>query len=361
MKQVCINCDRTSTGGNLWCLESYCSLDRKPMVLDYGESLADLVINRLITVLYTSSIYEATRNNERIMLKVAHPGYEERLKREAIFLMELQQSGQNHPMLPALLPAHLQADISTYPYSKTVVQDQTLYYSLFDYSDGDILRGLLLKNPQPWYQHAGWMGVSLTDVIGLMHQNQRLHLSLCPEVILIRFDPEGAPRPLLLDLGAVTTPADVNKHWKPDFQPTAYIAPELIRRDNRRVGVFSDVYGIGLILHEMFAGRAAYPFRLRSDEAVRYDVLNSLPSKMNRPDLKGVPEIVARAIAKDFNRRQSDILTLASELLAHFPPIPKEKKERKFNWNTFAIIVGAAMLIALLLVLAVAIVEAGSA
>jgi serine/threonine protein kinase len=331
------------------------------MVLDYGESLADLSITRAIAVMSTSTVYEAMRGEEKVLLKVAHNGYQDRLKREAIFLADLQMSGQKHPMLPHLLPAHEEADLKLYPYGKSVFQNQTLYYSLFSFTDGDLLKGMLLKNPQPWFQHAGWIVISLSDVLGLMHQNGRLHLCLSPESIYIRFDKERIPRPMLLDLGAVVEPKDVNTHWHHSFLPTAYVAPELIRTQNRRVGVFTDVYGVGMILYEMLAGRPAYDHRLRSDEVIRRDILQRPPAKMNRPDLKGVPQVAEKAISKDFSQRQPDILTLASQLLASFPPVPKEKKERKFNWNTFAVIVGAAMVIALLMVLALSLSDAAAA
>ena len=354
MKQVCIYCERASSGGNLWCLESYCSLDSKPLVLDYGETLADLTISKTVAVLHASTIYEATRGEEKVLLKVAHPGFHERLKREANFLVRSQLK-QQHPMLPTLLAAHEQADVGAYPYGKTVLQGNTLYYTIFKHEDGDLLRGMLLKNPQPWFQHAGWIAISLADVLGMMHQNQVLHLALSPDVVLVRFDKERIPRVLLLDLGAVTQPQDVAQQWQPEFVPTAYIAPELIRPKDRKVGAFSDVYGVGLILYEMLAGRPVYDYRLRADEMIRNDVLNTQPAQLNRSDLKDVPQLTMQAISKEYQQRPREIVTLGGELLKSFPPVPKEKPEKQFNWRTFAIVVGAAMAIALLLIFAVSV------
>lgn len=352
MKQVCILCERSSSGGNLWCLESYCSVDNKPFVLDYGETLGELTIDKTVAVLRASTLYEAERNGERVLLKVAHPGFQERLKREATFL-----AGVSHPMLPTVLPAYGQADATAYPYGKTVLQGRTLYYSVFEALQGDLLRGWLLKNPQPWFQHAGWIAIGLCEVLGVMHQNNRLHLCLSPEIVMVRFDLDMTPRVTLLDLGAVAEPKLVAQHWRSEFVPTAYVAPELIRPNNRRVGTFSDVYGVGLMLYEMLAGVPAHNYRLRADEMIRNDVLNSPIKPLSRPDLTGIPDITMQAVDKTYKNRQKEIVALASQLLGIFPPLPKEREERKFNWRTFTIVVASLMAIMLLVILAAAIGE----
>lgn len=336
----------------MWCLESYCSVDNKPFVLDYGETLGELTIDKTVAVLHASTLYEADRNGERMLLKVAHPGFQERLKREATFLAEVK-----HQMLPTLLPAYAQADVKTYPYGKTVLQGATLYFAVFEFAAGDLLRDWLLKNPQPWFQHAGWIAIGLSEVIGMMHQQNRLHLCVAPETVLLRFDQDQVPRVMLLDLGAVTEPQDVAKHWRQEFVPTAYVAPELIRPNNRRVGTFTDVYGIGLLLYEMLAGGPAYDFRMRADEMIRNDVLNTPIKLLNRNDLSGVPTIAMQAVDKTYQQRQPDIVTLASQLLSVFPTLPKERAERKFNWRTFTIVVASLMAITLLIILAAAIGE----
>ena len=361
MKQVCIHCGRKSIGGSLWCQESYCSIDNMVTVFDYGETVGDLNIVKLLTVLRASTIYEAERRGQKVLLKIAHTGYQERLKREAAFLMQLQQNKQFHPMLPRLLPAHIQADISRYPYGKTVSHEQTLYYTIYDYAEGDFLTGILLKNPQPWYQHAGWITISLADVIALMHQNQVLHLCLCPEIVFIRFDKEGIPRPILMDLGAVSNPQQVSGNWNRRYVPAAYVAPELIRKSGGSVGAATDVYGLSLLLHEMLAGQPAYAYRLRADEDIYHDVLNQDPAPMNRADLRNVPDITARGISKNYQSRQPDVLTLAQELLATFPPVPKEKKARRINWRTVAVVIATAFVVTLLIAMALALSEAATA
>lgn len=361
MKQICIHCGRKSIGGSLWCQESYCSVDNMVVAFDYGEAVGDLNIVKLLSVLPASSVYEAERQGQKVLLKIAHAGYQERLKREANFLMQAQQSKQQHPMLPRLLPAHIQADISKYPYGKTVSHEQTLYYTIYEHVEGDFLSGILLKNPQPWYQHAGWITISLADVIALMHQNQVLHLCLSPEIVFIRFDKEGVPRPILMDLGAVSDPQNVSRNWNRRFVPAAYVAPELIRKSGGSVGAATDVYGLSLIIYEMLAGQPAYPFRLRAAAEVYHDVLHEAPRPLNRTDLRTVPEIAARGISKEYQNRPPDVLTFAHDLLAAFPPVPKEKKARRVNWQKVGIVIATLFLVTLLIAMAVALNEAATA
>lgn len=358
MKQVCLHCSRQAPVGSLWCQEAYCATDDKPLVLESGESLGDIEVVRTLAVLRTTTVYEALRAGSSIMLKIAHQGFDERLKREATFLAALQAGGSAHPALPQLLPAHTQAELHTYPYGKGVVQDQTLYYTVLAHRDGQLLRNALLQHGQPWFQHAVWLILSIADAVALMHQQQRLHLCLSPEAILVRTDRDQIPRPVLLDLGAVTRPEDMKRHWRHSFVPAAYVAPEMLGRPGSKIGAFSDVYGLGLILYEMLSGAAAYQADLRADAAVHAEILNVPPLPLNRPDLQQIPAVVDRAISADYRRRPPNLLVFAQELQATVPQVPRERRRRQVDWRTVAVVLGAVLAVALLLVLALSLGEA---
>ncbi len=182
MKRVCTICERVSEDGNLWCQEPDCPAGGMPLVFGYGEWLADIEVIRLIRVLKTAALYEARRGKQKVLLKVAHDDCQNLLKQEAVTLLQLSQKTQ-HPMLPVLLPAYQQADLTQRPYGKTVFQNETKYYEVFQYAKGEMLRDTLLKNPQPWYQHAAWLTISLADVLAFIHlQAKKLHLNLNPEI-----------------------------------------------------------------------------------------------------------------------------------------------------------------------------------
>jgi hypothetical protein len=109
-----------------------------------------------------------------------------------------------------------------------------------------------------------------------------------------------------------------------------------------------------VILYEMLAGRPVYPFSLRAEAEVAHDVLHAELSAINRPDLKNIPQVVERAVSKDYRRRQPDVLALARELQVSVPPVPKEGKNARNSWRTLAIVLAAAIAVMALLLLAAA-------
>jgi serine/threonine protein kinase len=335
----------------LWCQEKYCPAEESPEILDHGDWIGDIEIVNLIAVLRSAALYEARRNEHKILLKISHSGFQEKLKQEAKLLYQLQQK-RRHPMLPVLLPPYEQASLKDMPYGKTVYDGKTKYYEVFEHAQGEVLRSLLIKNPQPWYQNVGWLMISLADVIAYLHQAGKLHFCLSPDILLVRFDKQGIPRVLLFDLGIADTPQNLEQIWDKHFTPPAYTAPEIIEMKGK-VGPGTDVYGLGLILYEMLAGHPAYEYHLARDEDIYADILHKRPAPSGRADLKNIPEVADRAIQKDYNTRQKDILTFAKELQANFPRVPVEKKPFRINWRVTAILMGTAMAISLLLALAV--------
>lgn len=342
--------------GSLWCQEAYCAGDDKPILLESGEALGEIEIARTVAVMRTAIVYAAERQSQPVLVKVAHAGLEERLKREAVLLTKMQQRTKGsvpaHPALPLLLPAHAQAKLSSYPYGKIVVSGVAFYYAVLRFTPGEPLKDVLLHNPQPWYQHAGWLILAIADAIALMHSAGRLHICLSPEGILVRFDRDGIPRPLLLDLGAASPVDEMARNWRRSFTPPAYLAPELLSQVGAKLGAFTDVYGLGMILYEMLAGSPVYPPGQRPDTEIYRDVLEAQPTPLERSDLRKFPDLAAQAISKDHRRRPQQVINFARELQANLPPLPREKQERRVNWRMVAIGLSAAMAITLLVALA---------
>jgi serine/threonine-protein kinase len=254
-------------------------------------------------------------------------------------------------MLPVLLPAYRQAELQQRPYGKAVFQDETKYYEVFQYSEGETLRDLLLKNPQPWYQHAAWMTISLADVIAFLHiQANKLHLNLNPESILIRYDKQRIPRLTLLDLGTLSDPQAVDTTWIQQYNLPAYTAPELLS-PNGAIGHNADVYGLGLIFYEMLAGHSAYDYRLHRASELRQVIAQTSPAPLNRTDLSDeIHQIVVQAIDKAPSHRQQDVRAFAKMLRVKFGEVPAEKK-RRVDRRIFAVVVfvGLAVVIAIML------------
>jgi serine/threonine protein kinase len=349
MKQICLHCTRAAPSGTLWCQELDCRTDDKPAVLEPGDTLGDLEILRVVAVLRTAAVYEALRSRQPVLLKVAHAGLHERLKREAGLLVEWDHRKMRHPALPSLLPAYGQTDVARYPYGKAVLRGDTFYYLVFRPLSGEPLNSLLLRNPQPWFLHAGWLVLACADALALMHAYGRLHLCLSPEAILVRYDRTGLPRPVLLDLGAVNGPGEADPAELRRCTRPAYRAPELLGPRGSGPSAMTDVHNLGLLLYEMLAGRPAYGNPPGGE--TRADTSRGLPRTLERPDLRGLPELAERAISPDPRRRPQQILDLARELQAHLPRLPGEKPARA-NWRVAAAVLSALMAVALLALLA---------
>jgi serine/threonine protein kinase len=350
MKRICQKCNVISQDLNLWCQEKDCPAENATEIFDNGEWFGPIEIVQPIVISRSAIIYHARRGEERILLKVANVGCEEKLRSEAKAFLQLAKAGQ-HPLLPILLPAHPQGRVEHYPYGWTVINGRIKYYEVFAYADGEILRNLLLKNPQPWYQHVGWIIMSITDVVLYLHKARKLHLCLNPDVILVRFDKQGIPRPMLLDLGVSDPGPNIPSFWDQSYNLPAYTAPE-IASGQGTVSAASDVYGLGMLLYEMLAGRPAYEYHLRKDQAIFQHVLSGEFRSTERIDLKNIPQIAEKAIQLQPAQRFANVMQFAQALSPNLPTIPAEQKPRSMNWRLLFIILGALLAISLLLGLA---------
>ena len=357
MKRTCQRCNVISQDFNLWCQEKYCPAENATEIFDNGEWFGSMEIIQPIVITRSAIVYHAFRPGDGdILLKVANPGCEEKLRLEAKAFLKLAEVGQ-HPLLPVLLPAHIQGSVEHHPYGWTVIGGRVKYYEVFKFTDGTILRNLLLKNPQPWFQHAGWIILSIADVIYYLHKADRLHLCLNPDVILVRFDKQGHPRPLLLDLGLAHPGQNIQEAWNENYNLPAYTSPEIAVRQGD-VGPATDVYGLGLLLYEMLTGRPAYEYHLRDDKAVLRSVLEGQFKGTGRIDLKNIPEIAEKAITHQYHLRFQDIPALVEALQPGFPTIPAEGKSFQVNWQIVFIVLGALLAISLLLAMALSLVTA---
>jgi serine/threonine protein kinase len=343
VKRVCTHCERVSPEGNLWCENRDCPSGTMTLIFDYGDSLGDIEVIRLMRILRTSAIYEAKRGSETILLKVAHDNCQDQLRREATTLAQFGEK-QQHPMLPKLLPAYQYADLKQRPYGKTVVQEETKYYVVFKHIEGEFLRDMLAKNPQPWYQHAAWLAVSLSDVLAFLHVKAgKFHLNLNPSCILVRIDKSGVPRPVLVDLGICS--AEINRDQVLRSCLPAYTAPELLDK-NITVSPTTDVYGLGLVLYEMLSGRPAYKYRLRSDDEIRQSVRKENPPPVNRTDLaEEVAAVVHQAIDRSPARRHPDVRSFAKALRTKFGEVPPEPKGIQVGPRVVALAVASTLIV----------------
>lgn len=347
MKQFCPSCRRVAEDSNLWCPESFCRAEASPFILDSGDHVGEFEIVSRIVSLPTATIYRAKRSEQPLLLKLAHRGHEEKLKREATFLWQ-----HRHPMLPHLLAAYEHVRINEHYYGKTSVHGHVRYFYVCRHEDGETVRRLLLQNAQPAYLTVCWLIMGLAGVIAFLHQNDICHLALTPDGILVRFDDKNIPRPLLLDLGACTSFKNIPTNSTAGACPLPYMAPELFVYG--RIGGATDVYGLGLVLYEMLSGRPAYDSPRQNPATTRERILAGDYPSLHRPDLQGIPDITMRAISTEYHDRFSNLPALAAGLLAFVAPVPPEQNSRDL-WLEKLFVVLFILLAVALLITAIAI------
>ena len=325
----------------MWCPEIDCPAEERFPVLHYGDFLGDLKISKLMRVWRTAALYEATRGDDKVMVKVAHESEdsEERLKREAAAFQSFQHRGwspfgflrsltpSERPLLPELLPPYPVP--SKRPFGEISFRGDTKFYSVFKPLEGKFLSDLMLENPQMWHYDAAWITITLAEALRPMAAQNRCHLCLTPDMVLVDMDAEGHPRPTLLDLGLIVAGEEIQSiyEWSRMVEP-AYTPPELLDRSRvKAVAPSADAYALGMLYYEMLAGKPGFEHELRRDDQIRSAVMQYRGNlSVGRPELElaGVVKAVDRAVSP--SSRFNNVVELGQALAAIYGQPPREKR-----------------------------------
>lgn len=195
-------------------------------------------------------------------------------------------------------------------------------------------------NPQPQIEHVGWIMVSLCATILMLQKELGLyHLSLSPDVIMIRYDLEKIPRPILFDLG-LAQPLDgksrammldpMRREWLVRYVHPAYIAPELL---DGAYNESTDAYGLGLVFYEMLSGHSAYEYKTRGENAVLIAVKQSRREALNRSDIPALAQVADRTVTNPSVRNYRNVDEFVKELMKFFGQVPPERTRPKRWYN----------------------------
>jgi serine/threonine protein kinase len=361
MYRYCERCERVTLDGNLWCQDKECPAEEGYPIFGYGEVLGDLKVTKLVRVWRTAALYQAERDGQPLLLKIAHPGDEhaERLRREAAVLQSLspRQSGLSafiRSFLPASRPRY-PIVLSPYPrqskrpYGEITYLGEPRVYSVYQYAEGKILSDLLLETPQVWHTQAAWMVAEVARALRPLAARQKCHLCLTPDHIMVELDSQGVYRPMLLDLGFIVDPGEAPGlyDWSKVCEP-AYTAPELLAAPHDSAHTpAADVYSLGMIFYEMLAGHPGYETKLLRDEQVREEILHiRKPLSVGRPELEqtGVASVLERAVAP--TGRYSDVIEFSKALAKIYSPPPPERK--KIPRRLYALLITAGLVLLVL-------------
>lgn len=112
--------------------------------------------------------------------------------------------------------------------------------------------------------------------LAALHSRGFLHLDLKPENVLVHTDSEGQPAAWLSDLGIADEVSDLLRSAQRSAGTPTFMAPEQLRGHTQELGPWTDLFAVGLILHEALGG-------------VREDSM--LPAELLDLRLRGMPEL----------------------------------------------------------------------
>jgi len=195
-----------------------------------------------------------------------------------------------------------------------LIQQDGQLYLVMEYVEGTTLRALMDRDPVPLQTG---LGVLLSTALGLraMHTNQILHRDLTPTNIMMAKD--GALK--ITDFGLIGHSG--GKTSLP-MGTTKYMAPEMFT--GAPVDGRADVYSLGMIAYEMFAGpekfRDVFRDVLRDERAqqVRWMHWHSNPA-LTAPPLKelqpGIPPLVSKIVERMMEKDPSKRFASADQII----------------------------------------------
>jgi tetratricopeptide (TPR) repeat protein/predicted Ser/Thr protein kinase len=161
--------------------------------------------------------------------------------------------------------------------------------------------------------------VQVCEAVAYAHSRGVIHRDLKPANILV--DREGQARVLDFGIGSLLDPTARSNLSTTDGAPRpgtlAYMSPEQLRGGADSISTLSDVYSLGLVLYEVFAGRPALAYRDEPIDVILRSVLDEDPPPLGRvsPECGGDLEaIVAFAVRKDPGARYASAAELAEDL-----------------------------------------------
>jgi len=189
----------------------------------------------------------------------------------------------------------------------------TMPYASAEYCPLGSLAGKL--NGKPWLvQQAMALVEKLAEVVSYLHRQGVMHGNLKPSNILFAADdiPRLADFYQLGGLYRTTIPTD-----GPIPAGYANLAPELVKDPTAEPGIYTDLYGLGMILYELLTGQM--PFRAGTLQELREQILTlepALPSQLNPKVMPSLDTLCMRCLNKSPWRRYYRAYDVSARLLA---------------------------------------------
>ena len=177
-----------------------------------------------------------------------------------------------------------------------------------EYIDGEDLAHVLARMGRPSQEKALEIARQLCLGLAAAHENKVLHRDLKPANIMI----DGRGRVRITDFGLAGLADELDARRERVGTP-AYMAPEQL--EDGKVSVRSDIYALGLVLHEVFTGRRVYDTNDRA-ELKRLHSSDSFttPSSGAHEIDPAIERIIERCLQRDPQQRPQSIYQVLAAL-----------------------------------------------
>jgi tetratricopeptide (TPR) repeat protein len=229
--------------------------------------------------------------DRRIALKCAKTGFHKRLPPEVRHASEI-----SHPNVCKIFEIHTAS-----------TRDGEIDFLTMEFLEGETLaerirRGVLTEKEARVI--AGQLCAGLAEA----HRNHVIHGDLKSNNVILTTASDGSTRAVITDFGLARKPETTAWAGQSgmDAGTPDYMAPELLR--GAKASVASDIYALGVILHELAAGRRPYAPDVPAEQRV---LKNPAPPKWDR--------ILTRCLDPDPARRYPSVNEIAQALApSHF-------------------------------------------
>ena len=220
-----------------------------------------------------------------------------------------------------------------------VGRDGGMCFFVSDLIEGENLADRIARDrPEP--AEAARIIAEVAEALHFAHVQGFIHRDIKPANILI--DRHG--RPLVTDFGIAATKDELARIRVATSGTLPYMAPEQVAGEVQLIDARTDVYALGVVLHELLAGR--HPYQARTPTALREQILFRLPMPL-RPEDRIPPDLeraMMRCLAKHPADRHASAQELSDELRA---TLTRSRAWRPVRW--LSIILGVTLLGGLLL------------